>query len=1122
MSGRRLFFLISSLLVILLAFYGYRYGIRYCINYVIATNNEQYINKLGSTKDFGDGGNDDTAETNGTKNGRESLLDLFPYLPIIFPAPDDWRVKNANVLKTKNQNLFFLFRDMKINGNVIQFVSANVIILPGNNELTEKQKFEQAIVIESTGKTNFTFTQDINIKNGLDFTTFNEGNLYGIVTIRSQGKTDSVKDNFYLETNGISFNMKQIVAATVFRFTYGECNVSGSNLTIDLDIPPLTKNRPDSTKVSGPIKVENENILKSIQKEGNLGGGISLERIALDKLDKFIITVDSENLSSSVLGDTILKKTPEKDNGSNSKIQNEKLNIEVMCNEKFTLIPKTEEGTDSNNKVDWVARFDENVEVTVHHKDEKSDILSCGRLFLFFLDKEFHDVLSVPENHTYYTSLKKNQPTGRLSKMEMVMLKAVRSEDHSVKITAPRFQFSAEGDEFIFNMPENCFYLISNDVQRRVRMTQSGMSIYSTGMRYKCGQDGKLGTIVSDKNGLLDVLYKENGKVVQLKSTWNGGLMITPVVDNQTDLVWVTMNGGISFELEGTGSIKADEAHFWFEPLNDKLKIKESSDGAVMKNMESLRPHSAQFQKNIQMQTNMGTAVIRDTMRMRFLQIPENGMTPPISATDNNKKVSPTFAVSTDNKKATFFGNEQQKYSVKSDFLDLWVIQKGRETVIDKLILSNNVSFQETTSVNKGEIPLCIQGDKVEIKNPQNENTIINLSGNAASFIGRGLNLWGNSIVINRAENNFDIFGPGKLILNVPDKNNTPGNNTRITQVPQNVNNVSATKPLSNFKIGQMEVNWSKKLSFNGTTLSFQANDNDTVRIINNFHQLQCPQIRLSLKHPIHLFENQYNNNDVLNDLAIIECLGTSGIPVHIKTFMDSMNQNKQDIESVACQGEVQSFILDYDTMDFSAKGKGWFRATTKNTIQKKPETEENTMTTSKKQTTTLLANNKTFNRKTWGHLHLTFQGNVIGNINRKYISFINRVSTAYCESDKQKTELDVLKPNTNLEQVVTLYSNELQLVLSPDNDKVEENNIEMRANGNVIFQYANVFGRGDSMVYSNEKQKVYLKGDSINNASLYTQENPGAKQILYGRFQNGSYNLSSGQLDIEDYNNSN
>ncbi len=1049
------------------------------------------------------------------KSSQLSILEHLPLLPIIFPNKDDWRVKKALLVYSKDKNVFVIFKKLKNTNNekIFELENCNIVILA--DDPSEEERYRRAIVIETTGKTSLTFKNNIGINGSFDFSSFEEGQIEGWVTIRCAMKKKETDDDLVIRTWGLSFKSNQLVTNGEVDFKFGGFSGDGSGLAVNLNMPRQGRFFSDSASL------ENDSApLQKIAEEGNLANGISLERISLNTLGKLTLKLDG-----------LFEQ-----NGKEDKNLPKAKDIDIMCRHGISIIPSRDETGG------WLARFNDDVQVNRNYYDAPKDTLTCKSLNVLLVDEEIRKMVKDPVNKTFVDSMnrRKKNITGRLSELSPLRMEADRSEKDPVRIESPANLFEAESDKLTYVIPEKSFILRVLGGGRRVSLTYDQTKILAEAVQYEPGQKNSFGVFNATKNGQITSTFETKKGIQRLRLQWGDALQIArdPV---QSGFYRVAMKGGLVFDVNGIGTVKAMDGDIWLladdgkkngrqtaqtfgnRPAdqnavyeNDRYNKEDSGDmfKAVSANsaasgsgagnglgaLGQCKPHSAVFHGKIQMSANNAEGQIYDELGIRFQEIVSTSSE---NASGQNSAASSAFGVSPQEKTGSQLssqtimgGNGETKIFFEARTLNLWMLSDGREMKVHKLALSDNVSFQEMSLI-KPDDTMNIRGAYVEIMNLDSPDTMITLSGKNSSFVGKGLNLFGDLITLNRRKNSFSVNGPGRLNFNIQ----------TLGKPRQGKINLS----------GPLEVVWSKNLVFDGQTLAFLANDGDDVIVSHALHTLKCPEVRLTAAKKINLFAFNDGDNLMTNEIALIDCIGREDQKVQVSLYLDSPIQSSDGsivMERAHFQGEVQSFVVDYSTKNFTGRGPGWFRG-----VMKMPA-DGSSVTAAP----TIGAGTSNFPRKPWGHLHLVFQDLMKGNIDQKFVSFQKSVQAAYCETDQQKAEIDAAHPSMLPPKSLSLNSDELQLVFASAGERNDQpkDNFELIALGSVFVNFDTVIGRGNSLTYSNGKRKIILQGSGNDSpASLYEQKKGGLSSEI-GRFLRASYNLDSGQLDVADFSNSN
>lgn len=974
----------------------------------------------------------------------------------LFPNEDDWRRQSPRVIVPNDLSGLFLFKgEPKISANRSELtLSACTVVIPSSDEtLSEEERFRRAVVVETRDRATVQFRDAFSLSGVPSFANFEKGSLLGEVQIRCAMTEPGEEDDFLLTTRDVSFTRGQILANNDVFFRYGPHRGEGEGLRVEL--------APDRTGSVDPA-----NPYQALNLEGNLGGGMSIEWISLLKLHSLQCELEADRM-----GDR--SATGEESAGR------EKLNVEIRCENGVLFAPNPDEAAG------WVGRFMEDVEVVVFHKTEKEDRLICRNLYLYLVDSEMRARLAEIET-TFDGSKPKRMPSGRLTRLEPIRVKAVRSEEAQANIELPGERVSAFGDEIVYDIPEKRFILRSENELSPVRLTRDATEVEAAALDYTAGEGNRFGSLLANQSGQLTTrMIDSDGRETPFQAFWKDGLRIDPDAGDP-NLIKLAMKGDVRLKWEPFGEIVAKEADFWgfLPPKSGETSASGTSD------LSTMRPRSAQFRGAIQMTSNRGVCNLREELTIRFQ---ESG---PLSAPESEETGATAAAGNTPNGSAenassgigSIFGEESDStFRMDGGRLDLWVrYEPKRKTEISRMVIRQEIRVIETAA--DGTESLRIEGDDAQIERPQSKQAAIELVGRPANFHGRGLDLAGYNIQVNRAQNRFSVVGRGKLT--VQPKGNLGGLfDNQQTAAP----NPEESRPV--------DIRWSRAMTFDGQTLSFQGDERDPVFVQQKPGlELRAPEMRFRLRRAIEIFELGKKENGEL-EVVTSECLGSRAAPVQLVSYGPLPGRQMSEASDGFYRGEVLNLRYDHQTGDLNAEGPGWIRGTMK-TPQK----------AAAERTGGVGAFGQTASRP-WTHLHLIFAQKLDGNIEHRRITAVGDVASVAAGSDSSDMKLDVNDRDTFPPDAFYLACDALTFAQSPD--AVGEKAFEMIAAGNALFRYDVYIGRGERIKYSDAKKVVILEGDGLNAASIHRQEAPGAPSQS-NRFTRGLFNLETKKIEAD------
>lgn len=966
----------------------------------------------------------------------------------LFPDENDWRRKSPRVIVPNDLSGLFLFKgEPSISANRREItLSACTMVIPSTDEtLSEEERFRRGVVIETRDRATVQFRDAFSLSGVPRFSDFEKGTLLGEVQVRCAMNDPGPEDDFLLTTRDISFTRGQILANNEVFFRYGPHQAEGEGLRIEI-APDRTENGDES------------NPYRALNREGNVGGGFSVEWISLVKLHSLQCEVEAGRFNGG----------PEEASETEAP---EKLNVEIRCENGVLFAPNPDEAAQ------WVGRFMEQVEAVVFHKTEKEDRLTCRNLYLYLVDSELRARLSEIET-TFDGPKPKRMPSGNLTQLEPVRIKAVRSEEAQANIELPGEQVSAFGDEIVYDIARKRFILRSESEQSPVKLTRQTTEVTASALDYTADEGNRFGSLLANQSGqLTTMLTDQNSEPTPFQVFWKDGLRIDPD-PNDPNLIKLALKGDVRLAWKPFGEIIAKEADFWgFLPPN-------TENNGLSGGLSAMRPRSAQFRGAIEMSSDRGICRLREELTIRFQETGPISDSPPETAAASSDGSAGGIG------SGSILGTESDSaFQMDGGRLDLWVRYDPRHrSEVSRMVIRQNIRVVETAA--DGSETLRIEGDDAQIERPESKQAAVELVGRPASFHGHGLDLAGYNIRVDRQKNIFSVVGRGKLTIQ------PKGETVGLFGAP------SAQTPTEGIAPSQpVDVRWSRAMTFDGQTLSFQGDETDPVFVQRKpSMELRAPLMRFSLQRAIEIFDLGKQEKGAL-DVATSECLGTRSAPVQMVSYGPLPGQEPQNASGGFYRAEVLNLRYSHQSGNIDAEGPGWVRGT---------------MKTPPKNASGQSAQNNPLAgdaSKPWTHLHLVFAQKLEGNADSGRVTAFGDVGSVVAKHDSSELTLNAENRDTFPPNAFYLACDALTVAQTPD--AVGKKAVEMIADGNALFRYDAYIGRGEHIKYSDAKKTVILEGDGLNSASIHQQEAPGAPSQS-NRFNRGSFNLETKKIEAD------
>lgn len=1038
---------------------------------------------------------------NPSKELDELIGKTIPLLEELFTDPEDWRRNPQNISGNDQWLLLYRKKPQILSGNMgFAFESCTIVIPSSDEKLTPKERFRQAIVIETNDKLDIRLKRPLNLQalSGMTSDYFERGHLYGMVSIWTNMNPDTADDDFLLTTRDVTFTLEQVTASADVMIHYGNKLAEGSGLTVDLETPFGMPASADSAGTDNP--------LTAAFRDGNLGGGFSIRSVKLNKLTRlefsfpdYLPTLpDLGNLNFSSHGGG--SEEPREEEGAK---EEQTVSIDVRCSGNVVFSPSTD------NPACWLVKFVNDVEITAVHQERDPDSLRCDHLFLFLEDSERRKVWD--EFGKDYKGKKKL--SGRITQLCPVTLKAFGSAERDAALRLSNNVMSAEAGIILCEIDTQKVSFQpwqeqeSEEIAKQVSITSGSSRIVSNRIDFiSHGKDN--GELLADSGSFEGEVPAQSpdGNMSKIRMKWKEGLKIAPY-SQVPDLYAVTLTGGIQFDWDAVGTLTAEKADFWF-----KIRQGGGNSGSFGQS-RSISPNAAQLRGNVCMNTLRGDCQIRDVMDILFSEKEQSDEQVSSSAGTPAKtgQSEPLFGQS-----GSLMGKEgDTKFSMTGGSLKIWMLfDENKKARTSRVQIQDQLLFIETDS--DGKESLRISGNDVRIDDPGSDTVSVRLLGRPANFTGSGLNLSGFDIRVNRAKNTFSVVGSGRLRF-------TPQVSGKTETAEEN----GAGTPLFPALSGEpIEVWWPSGMNFDGKSLVFEGrtagegktgtktSDTDLVKVQQRHSlEMKSPLICLTLKRPIEIFDFEMGKEGTDPKKLEIDqaiCQGSPTTPVTVTWFGsvpngDQKTGGKKGSLRGRGTGEVAYAAFKVDTGDFAAKGPGWFGGAVETPKDALGKVQNQNKEPEKK-------NQALLEPKPWTLFHLVFHDKMTGNVRQRNAKIDEGVRMVLGTSERSDDVLDVNQHQTFPPDAFFLTCNELSVAEALSSSE-QEHLFEMTAYGNTRFDYQTYTGLGDALKYDHRKRTIIMQGGTTP-ASLSRQTRPGAP-VDSQEFSSASFNLETKKVDL-------
>jgi len=601
----------------------------------------------------------------------------------------------------------------------------------------------------------------------------------------------------------------------------------------------------------------------------------------------------------------------------------------------------------------------------------------------------------------------------------------------------------AEGDSVV---------LVSEKNQMTARMTELR---YDAGSKVIVLADGN-SVVVNQKNSRLrspeiTLQHDEDGKV---HSAWCRGAGRLTQEDSETgevvlDAQWLhqlrkypdTETGWQIIELQEQAVVRQPKEKIGLTADTVKLWVDESQSGSKQK-IKSEFVDSNKFRpKRLQAFKNVGMASPQLRAQTEFLDIQFKEKTKlagqPKKQTADSKKLLPRSP----EEKANNSEKKQGPLNVSADTIRVTLVtgEHQKEPHVSNIYTLGNVKVSQTLDADKA--PLKISGDQLHVENNGGNDQILHIFGKPAHIRDPDLHISGNNIHLDRAKNLVWVNEAGLL--------------------QRSVNKSLEGKPLD--KPRMLNIRWQEQMEFNGLQASFYGG----VEASLDDSRLQCEEMQVILTDRLSFTDRPKNKNKKRIEISQFHC--NDGV-----SFDSSTYEEGQLVE--VRRANFWKFSLDRLTGKTEAQGPGQL------SVWKKGRARRAGIAP----TATVQANRPLKpNDAEWEYLRIDFQGKNIGNIDKRYSTFYDRVQLVYGPVQQPLEKID---PDELTDDAATMRAEKLQITQA-ENEKDDTSFVQMLATGNAQLEGKLFHARADLISFDESNEMYRLRSLGNRKAIIWHQK---------------------------------
>jgi len=1061
---------------------------------------------------------------NGQQQNRELLGILFP--------PDSWVFGKIDMISFSDEAGCILSKDsVFMENHRVQASSCAVLWFPDNHkELSQQEKYRQAIVLETANFAELDFDGPFAFSGRTPQLT--GGQLYGVVTIRSQMKKPDSSDDIKLTTSDVSFNFNRIQTGQQVDFNFGPNQGRGRDLTIYMGNTDESKKgeMPDTIKrivlqelmelrlyVESDAMNDSTGMSHVVPVESNPDRHLVAYPQMPPQNDMFQLQPESSGTpppgaTQNRGQDGNTTPIPQSRSSVPTAVTPSQLSeVNIQCQGSVDLV------TDTVTPEQWLLTFRDQVKVIRTNPKGASDRLNCQELIVTLGQKQdVHPALPLPQNESQKTA--DHNPLANFGSLSPLRVKALGTAGSPVIVQSPENRkFQAKGRVMTLDLvlKELTLTPYDPDTERSSVIQNDAVSveydkfkIEGKSLRYGYENGNGPGRLNMPWGGTLEGMTG-NDADKPFKLSWSEGLEIFPDKDDP-NLTQIQIRGKPEVQLTGMGTGTAEEILIWCD-ASKKTSSATRRTSAIATAGENFDVEfkTIVMQRNVRLKTDNGEIFTKE-LEINFQQ-PDTSVaaTRSVSRYPGPQLRNPSSANNPGGKMSqmSIFGNKdgsKSTFTIRADKVEVLASTVGWETIVDQILMTKNVTLDEKTSDATQEA-MHLSGQTVHITKPESEQMTVEIfgdsavSGGYATFQGRGVMLLGANINVDREKNLFWIDGPGKLLISqqTVDSAGSRGGNSGFDKLFTTPGNTGSPKNQA------VIIDWIGSMQFDGRQLWFlkDVNVNYSMMAIN-----KSDSVKVRLTKPFRFFEK--NSTDDIEpewveirgniDLERDSFAANNGGQLthdHIKMTTVEIFPKTGAFKGLG-PGSVSSIFMD------TGDSAGGLLPNGTTAVRTSPTTTQAIPTNATPSGTSgLFGPGLKF-------MQCNFHQSVEGNYNTGQVTFNDRVVTVLCPVGSFRDVIDTNNTRKIVSNGLLIECNKLEIVQPPDGGG---KTVDLKAEGNTRIEmtYDNRYyiASADKIKFEQAKNLVTLEGNRYSGVELYEGANPGAPMQKLPSSERTSFN---------------
>jgi hypothetical protein len=430
---------------------------------------------------------------------------------------------------------------------------------------------------------------------------------------------------------------------------------------------------------------------------------------------------------------------------------------------------------------------------------------------------------------------------------------------------------------------------------------------------------------------------------------------------------------------------------------------------------------------------------------------------------------------------------------------------RGRAFELENLNIEGQAAIDETRTPEPGQDPIRLRGELFELRQGTSPSATAQVSGKPAEISGRGLSLAGSQIQLLRGKNQLLIDGVGEATFPAPVRGSEspaepPSGEPRgLMPLFGSATASPARAPHSQPALPQrMQIVWEQGLVFDGLTARFAGN----VQLRSSTQTALAPALEATLAERL---DFQATGGQPRAELAHVLLDGqTTGVYVENQGFDESGQLVSRE------QMKARSLAIDRLAGKLHVAGPGWV-STVRRGNTAMPGSPSNAAGSMTPVSATISPTDQ-LNQQPLTSIHVAFEREIAGDLNRREIEFRQQVLTTYSPAN-DFSDVIAADPIAKLgPRMVLMQSDKLTIT---EFVQPPLRWFELRATGHTKVRGEKVDVDAPIVGYSSDKEVLTIQGDGRADAKAWLHRTPGDDPARF-EGQRLSYNLRTGELQTD------